>query len=146
MYNWKDVWDISEAVLIWLSIVQSPTVKDMQYAVENYEVGHVPNLISLQHSSLFKRILKKQKLFLYPPPKSYSYPWYELLEKGEDDIVEHHAFTDNNKKMISINQSQWEIIGENKLRYTINEDIYYEAKIVERNNKKYIVLTYNPNE
>ena len=39
---------------------------------------------NLGHSTLFRRLAQSQPLYKYPPPRAMSYPWYELLDEGQD--------------------------------------------------------------
>ena len=149
-YNWKEIWDISQAVLSWISIMEASTLEDKKWAVKYYEAGHTPHMNNLLHSSLFKRILEKKKVFTYPPPKSYSTPWYSLLENKKEEIGEFSFYTLNGKDYVSINHAQWEVLsqdtGRYNIKYTIEGDIYYLAELTIENNSKYITLTHNPNE
>lgn len=40
--------------------------------------------ITMMKSALLNRLLKGKEAFPHPPPKKYSYPWYALIENGED--------------------------------------------------------------
>jgi len=45
--------------------------------------GGVVSVADIQHSALLYRLLSGKPLLPDPPPKAYSYPWYELAE-GEN--------------------------------------------------------------
>lgn len=42
----------------------------------------------MDHSTLLRRLMEGKQPLPLPPPKSYSYPWYTLVEKGEAVILE----------------------------------------------------------
>ena len=44
--------------------------------------GWVPTDADIWHSSLLVRLLEGKELLPEPPPKAYSYPWYDLIENG----------------------------------------------------------------
>lgn len=72
--------------------------------------------VTANKSSLLDRMLKGKDPLLYPPPKSFSYPWYDLMETGEGyplDVsrtegMEKDIFGD----AIIINQSVWILLRE----------------------------------
>lgn len=39
--------------------------------------------IDIDHSALLQRLLEGKDPLPIPPPRSFSYPWYDLIEKGE---------------------------------------------------------------
>ena len=63
------------------------------------------NLADVQHSSLLNRILSGKTVFNKPPPKAYSYPWYELEEQGWAYIHSDVSIDPNEKWPVHIAQS-----------------------------------------
>ena len=53
-------------------------------------IKHVPN----PQSRLFKRLLQGKTPLQFPPPTTYSNPWYELIEDGFSDSVFLDGFID----------------------------------------------------
>lgn len=80
---------------------------------------HFLKMIKLHHpdtkSALFFRLLNNQKPLIYPPPCSYSYPWYSVIES--DKMHEIHPdcntiddFPNYGKNRITIEQTSWDLI------------------------------------
>jgi hypothetical protein len=67
-----------QAVAEWLEVL----------AESNYGM---PTSSDVDHSALLHRLLEGKDPLPDPPPRSMSYPWYELIEKGEA-IAEIHEF------------------------------------------------------
>lgn len=44
--------------------------------------------VDLDHSALFRRLLKGERVYSSPPPLAYSYPWYDLLEESGPQACE----------------------------------------------------------
>lgn len=97
-----------DLLIRWLEIREENGIND---------IGSVHLLkINCHKSALLYRMLEGKDPLPIPPPKSYSYPWYELIEKGEatsDDIWE--ATDDFSKELFSypaliINQYSWKIL------------------------------------
>jgi hypothetical protein len=66
-------------------------------------------------SALFARLLSGKPPLPYPPPTSYSYPWYALIDDGYSDNVSLDGFsTDLGKPGVIINQSFWSIVRNNQ--------------------------------
>jgi hypothetical protein len=94
--------------------------------------------ISSMKSSLLERMLSGIEPLPIPPPTSFSYPWYKLIEDGVDypyEVFELKGPFEKlfNYKILVINQSFWHII--NKLGDDIWEVTYHykefnEDKIV----------------
>lgn len=79
------------------------------------EVGYgSPTMADVDHSALLHRLLEGKDPLPEPPPRSMSYPWYELIEKGEDiaDIHEFPPVEDGAEggKFLAINQAVWDIV------------------------------------
>lgn len=73
--------------------------------------------ISMLKSSLLKRMIEGKEPLPYPPPRSYSYPWYSLIEDGEGtskDVWRGDAWVDDlyNCPTLIIDQFPWKIIKE----------------------------------
>jgi hypothetical protein len=62
---------------------------------------------NIDHSSLLRRIAAGRKIFESPPPRSFSYPWYELMDNGEAYPYEVNVVSNDS---IVINQMIWNII------------------------------------
>lgn len=71
--------------------------------------------INLRKSRLYQRLLSGKEPLLYPPPTSFSYPWYELIEDGYGFPAEvltppKQIFKSNDgKDCLSIDNCLWEI-------------------------------------
>jgi hypothetical protein len=65
-----------------------------------------PSPADAMHSALLGRLIAGQKPLPYRPPRSYSYPWYQLCDEGHVDGVEVDFFS---QQEVAINQSIWNI-------------------------------------
>lgn len=79
---------------------------------EKYDIPRcsISFAVHAEKSSLLNRLLDGKRPYKFPPPKSFSYPWYELLEReygsGWMDVSENkHA-----PGKLIVNQSSWTII------------------------------------
>jgi hypothetical protein len=76
-------------------------------------IKHRPN----PKSRLFARLLEGKPPLSAPPPTSFSYPWYELIEDGFSENVSLDGFTDSfgdpPHRGIRLNQAVWKIILHN---------------------------------
>lgn len=92
----------------------------------------------MEHSSLLRRLLEGKEPFDEPPPRSYSYPWYELLENGwarpgevrfrkdlGEDITDYHEAIRLAVAglQLHIDQTCWEIIDRDESCWTIGYQI-----------------------
>lgn len=62
----------------------------------------------VDHSSLLRRILEGGPVYEHAPPRAFSYPWIDLLEKRTvegNDVFVHPG-------ELNLNQSRWRIVGE----------------------------------
>lgn len=83
--------------------------------------SNLRNYLHHHKSPLFKRLLEGKKGLAFPPPRSNSYPWYEVIEcEGPFPVSVSNTFDLNNSGIISntnysilINQCQWEILSMN---------------------------------
>lgn len=71
--------------------------------------------INIFKSSLLSRMLEGKVIYPYPPPTSFSYPWYYLLENKADQATmvweeDGTVFLLHDYKAIYINQHPWKII------------------------------------
>jgi hypothetical protein len=65
-------------------------------------------------SALFARLLNGKPALPYPPPTSYSYPWYSLIDDGFSDNVSIEGFSAGlGKPGIIINHALWAIVQNN---------------------------------
>lgn len=76
-------------------------------------IKHRPN----PKSRLFARLLQGKPPLSVPPPTSFSYPWYELIEDGFSENVSLDGFTgsfgDPPHRGIRLNQAVWKILVAN---------------------------------
>lgn len=71
-------------------------------------------VLAMYKSALLQRMMEGKDPLPEPPPKTFSYPWYSLIENGvgyptdvwEAEGLEEEMFG----KIISVNQFQWKII------------------------------------
>ena len=66
--------------------------------------------VDMDHSALLGRLLDGKKLLAFPPPRAYSYPWYQLAEKGHCLDLRIHFHALNDKNYVGIEQTLWEIL------------------------------------
>lgn len=69
-------------------------------------------MANVRKSALFQRILSGKEPLPIPPPKSYAYPWYELIDNGfsfpyEVWEAKHYLWTEF--PSIGIDQSLWKL-------------------------------------
>lgn len=68
--------------------------------------------IYMMKSALLSRLIEGKDPLPYPPPLSFSYPWYSLIETGEANIID--LWEDNllisNGPVIMIHQFPWKIL------------------------------------
>lgn len=75
-----------------------------------------------EKSALFYRLLNGKKPLKYPPPTSYSYPWYDIVEKPQaQEVFEEYktineffykgldGISSGNKTKMIIRQGVWEV-------------------------------------
>lgn len=56
---------------------------------KEWETDELPGDADIDHSALLHRLLvEKKDLLSHPPPRNYSYPWYEIVD---DYFCAHHA-------------------------------------------------------
>lgn len=99
-----------------------------QYRKEDVDV--VGLRVDISHSSLLRRIIDGKQIFDVPPPRRFSYPWYELLEKGEGNPHEVWVPTEQafGFPCVVIDQSIWKLAqpqtrgGEFIVRYMIGRE------------------------
>lgn len=93
--------------------------------------------INMHKSSLLRRLLDGKEPYPFPPPKRYSYPWYSLLEAGEDsgylEPWEASRFMKGRDDELVICQSLWTIVerlgeGHYHLQYNPEEGSVWELK------------------
>lgn len=94
------------------------------------------SLISLTtdiaHSSLLERLLAGREPLLKPPPKRYSYPWYELVEDGQARLSADYevfflsaadsALWSPDRRLVNICQHLWTIVGERDGSFILTYD------------------------
>lgn len=77
------------------------------------EVGHrMPTASDVDHSALLQRLLNGKPPLPEPPPRSFSYPWYSLIEdgSGKAEVREISDWLGGDGTILIINQSRWEIV------------------------------------
>jgi len=66
------------------------------------------------HSALLQRLLEGKDPFPEPPPRSHSYPNYNLLERGFDDPLQVYELEDEDENegmpVLVIDQAIWKIV------------------------------------
>lgn len=73
---------------------------------EGYRMQHE---ISPQ-SALFARLLDGKQALPYPPPTSFSYPWYDIVETPGQYHVAIGIGPKSNEQCILLNQCPWEVL------------------------------------
>jgi hypothetical protein len=74
------------------------------------------------HSALLARLVSGKSPLPEPPPKSFSYPWYELIDNGSavaTEVREVRNWHDNDEVLLSINQARWKIIEKSGDSYRV---------------------------
>jgi len=72
--------------------------------------------LSMIKSALLERLSEGKEALPVPPPKSYSYPWYSLIEKGEgtsSDVWQADTWVNElyNGSTLFISQCPWKILS-----------------------------------
>lgn len=84
-------------------------------------------IVAIRKSALFHRLMEGKEALPVPPPRSYSYPWYSLIEDGYG--FPYEVWKDENNMFgfpaVGIDQSIWKLeeeLGENDyiVRYFIS--------------------------
>lgn len=95
---------ITKAVSEWVRLRDRP----------DYTAALTP--AEVEHSALLRRLLSGQSALPEPPPRSYSYPWYELIENGIS-TCECWEMTDEQRSVwggrgptLIVNQTPWELL------------------------------------
>ena len=70
--------------------------------------------ITVRKSALLHRLLEGKEPLPIPPPRTYSYPWYSLIENGYGYPYEVWKANDNfmNFPAVGIDQTIWKLIKE----------------------------------
>ncbi|MBI1890852.1 MAG: hypothetical protein HYS18_09415 [Burkholderiales bacterium] len=83
---------------------------------ENHErivgMGKVPKAHAPSpQSALFARLLEGKAPLPYPPPTTYSYPWYDIIEKpGKYHVSVSGVHVEDGHESIELNQCTWPIL------------------------------------
>lgn len=97
--------------------------------------------IDVDHSALLRRILSGGSIHKFPPPKSYSYPDWSLVEKEEIEISGFHEYR-LDENIVVVNQSpeyEWVDKEKNIIKHTrLGIEYQYFEKEVEYKNNKYV--------
>lgn len=69
----------------------------------------------IDHSALLQRLAKGKEPLPAPPPLSFSYPWYELMEQGYAEPIDVWVGDKTTNEMfgyraIVINQTPWKVV------------------------------------
>lgn len=75
-------------------------------------------LANIEHSSLLTRLLRGGKALDHPPPRSFSYPWYRLVEDGGENGCEVWVDDWQGERRVVINQAVWDLLDEQPDRIT----------------------------
>jgi ADP-ribosylglycohydrolase len=95
-----------ECFLRWLEIREREQGRDRGSAWSL----RVDALHSALHSALLQRLLDGDEPLPKPPPRAFSYPWYELLERGCADAFE--VWSRPGSTEVVINQYPWKLVRE----------------------------------
>lgn len=86
--------------------------------VKEYESENMPNVrmwnslkisaADVDHSVLLRRLLEGKRPFKVPPPLSFSYPWYEVMD-GKVHIV-FEVWFDSKQPRVVLNQTSWNVL------------------------------------
>lgn len=100
--------------------------------------------IDADHSALLQRLYKGKPVYDEPPPTSYSYPWYTLMDNGEAEAFEVFEAEEEmfGKDKLGINQTIWHVLeklGEDQwiVTYSI-PDVAAIQKLKDENQWKHI--------
>ncbi len=75
------------------------------------EVSPTRFRVDAQHSALLERLLEGKDPLPEPPPKSFGYPWYHLIEDGCAEHVEVKLYLPNQgEPALLVNQTLWTIL------------------------------------
>lgn len=89
--------------------------------VREVQTGRFPSctddlLLQMHKSALLQRMMEGKQPLPEPPPLSFSYPWYSLLEEGvgyPQEVFKTEGFeTDLFGEVIIINQFSWNLMEE----------------------------------
>ncbi len=89
-------------------------------------------IIDLTHSGLLVRLLSGKSPFPTPPPRSFSYPWYQLLETKQQPCDVYVGGDEFNE--VFIDQCRWDIkerVSSTELLVSFNDD-YLGRLVLER--------------
>jgi len=68
----------------------------------------------IDHSALLERLLSGREPFPEPPPRAFSYPWYELVEDGRSEALEAQLIEQDGglfpKGTLIIDQAPWVVL------------------------------------
>ena len=105
--------------------------------------GGLPSSADADHSSLLRRLLDDKSAFLYPPPKMYSYPCYELSEGKpvEVDACDVHSDMPSPfpEGTVSIGQSiawEWHDKDRQVVKHKLSGDLYSLREGVSRTKQR----------
>ena len=63
---------------------------------------------TVDHSSLFERLLRGETPAAEAPPRAYGYPWMNLIRNGVEENCEVHI--DEEREFVLVDQSAWKLI------------------------------------
>jgi len=132
----------------WSEILMQPTYTIWQFAKAINKWYEITNHSSISypditHSALLRRILSGGSIYPYPPPKSYSYPWYELLDDGISVRADVQPWTSKvstdwkrgakwkveTERLVVINQTVWGLEAEISDTELIATFPYYKLRV-----------------
>jgi len=99
-------WELPEAIEALFKTLQIREENGYEYP---RDINHL--IVSVRKSALFHRLMEGKEPLPVPPPKSYSYPWYNLIEDGYGYPFEvwkdqHNMF---GFPAVGIDQSIWKL-------------------------------------
>lgn len=125
----------------WLRIkrqFEHPEDQNAEYPVHaDRHHDYRPTEADVVHSSLLQRLLRGEKALLKPPPRSFSYPNYEL---GEGKEVELFEPVSEYEELVSIDQCgsfTWHDKDRLILKYTPTGDLY-QLRVEDREPEDYL--------
>ena len=89
---------IAQSVVSWLTIL---VLEGRRYQNRLHRMS-----VDLDHSALLRRLLEGKPPLPVPPPSSYGYPWYELVDNGFAEPTDVRV---RSSEELSINQFPWRI-------------------------------------
>lgn len=103
-----------DLIIEWLQIVNRER--------KDYRTSYCPTSNDWKKSALFRRLRDGKKPLKYPPPRSFSYPWYSVIEDPTPHLCD--VGVGYEPGTIIVNQCQYNIIDEVDDVFTISYGKY----------------------